>query len=75
MEEEKYIGFANYSEGKKPYGFYISHAKALFHKGLKVRYTRESTAGINCIMARHNRHTSYDVYTSPKTWQVLNKNY
>ena len=57
------MGFANYSAGEKPYSFYVSHAGALFHKGLKVRYARKSTAGINYIVARHNHHTSYKVYT------------
>ena len=66
MEEEEYIGFADYSDREKPYGFYVSHAGALFHKGVKVRYARESTAEINCVMARHNKYTSYDVYASPK---------
>ena len=75
MEEEEYIGFANYSDGEKPYGFCISHAWALFYKALKVRYAYKSTAGINYIMARHNKHTSYNVYTFLKTRRGLNKNY
>ena len=75
MEEEEYIGFADYSDGEKFYGFCVSYAGALFNKGVKVRYTCESTAGINYIMARHNKYTFYNIYTSPKPRQGLNKNY
>ena len=60
------VGFANYSAGEKLYGFYVLHAKAFFHKGLKVHYTYESRAGINYVMAYHNKHTFYNVYTFPK---------
>ena len=53
----------------------VSHVKALFHEGVKVRYAYESIAGINYVITRHNRYTSYDVYTSPKFWREFNKNY
>ena len=73
--EEEDIDFANYSDGEKPYGFCILHTGAFFHKGVKVRYTCKSTAGINYVMTRHNRHASYDVYASPKLRRGFNKNY
>ena len=75
LEEEGEVGFADYSAGEKPYGFCVLHAGALFYKGLRVRYTRESTAGINYIVARYNRYAFYDVYASPKPWRGLNENY
>ena len=68
LEEEEYIGFTDYSDKEKPYGFYISYAGALFYKGVRVRYTRESIAGINYIMARHNKYTFYNVYTFLTPW-------
>ena len=73
MEEDESVGFANYSDREKPYGFCVSHARALFYKGEKVRYARESTAGINYIMVRHNKHTSYDICTSSKLWREFNE--
>ena len=75
MEEEEYIGFADYLEGEKLYGFYISHIGAFFHKGLKMRYIYKSTAGINYVMACHNKYTFYDVYAFLKIWRGLNENY
>ena len=75
MEEEGEVGFADYLAGEKPYGFCVLHAGALFHKGLRVRYARESIAGINYIVARHNKYTSYDVCTFPKFWREINKDY
>ena len=72
--EEEYIGFTDYSDGEKPCGFCVSHAGAFFHKGMRVRYARESITGINYVMARHNRHTSYNVCASPKLWRGLNEN-
>ena len=75
LEEEEYIGFINYSDGEKPYGFCVFYTGALFYKGIKVRYARESIMEINCIITRHNRYTFYNVYTSLKLWQGLNKNY
>ena len=66
MEEEEYVGFADYLDGEKPYGFYIFYAGALFNKGVRVRCAYKSTAGINCIVARHNKYTSYNVRTFPK---------
>ena len=74
MKEEEYIGFTDYLEGKKPYDFYISHAGALFHKGLRVRYAYKSITGINYVVARHNKYTSYNVYISFKLWRGLNEN-
>ena len=75
MEEEGEVSFANYLAGEKPYGFYVLYTRALFHEGLKMRYAYESTSGINCIMARHNKYTSYNVYTFPKFWRKFNKDY
>ena len=40
-----------------------------------MRYVCESIAGINYIVARHNRYISYDVYAFPKLWRGLNENY
>ena len=60
------MNFTDYLDREKPYGFYISHAGAFFYKGVRVRCARESIAGINYVIARYNRHVSYDVYTSPK---------
>ena len=74
MEEEEYIGFADYSDGEKPYGFCVSYAGALFNKGVRVRYARESIAGINYVVARHNKYAFYNVCASPKPRRGLNKN-
>ena len=75
MKEEEYIGFADYLDKEKPCGFYIFHAGALFNKGVRVHYTYESIAGINYIIARHNKYAFYNVYISLKPWQGLNENY
>ena len=65
MEEED-IGFADYSDGENPYGFCILYAGAFFYKGVRVRYTYESIVRINYVVARHNRHASYNVYVFSK---------
>ena len=75
MEEEEYVGFADYSDGEKPCGFCVFYTGALFYKGVKVRYACESIAEINYIMARHNKYAFYDVYTFPKPWRGLDENY
>ena len=75
LEEEKYIGFANYLDGEKPYGFCVFYAGAFFNEGVRVRCACESIAGINCVMACHNRYTSYNVRASSKPWRGLNENY
>ena len=68
LEDKGEIGFTDYSAGEKPYGFCILYIKALFHKGLKVRYAGKSIARINYIVARHNKYTFYNIYTFPKLW-------
>ena len=40
-----------------------------------MRCVRESIAGINYVVARHNRYAFYDVCISPKLWRGLNENY
>ena len=40
-----------------------------------MRCARESTAGINYVMAYHNKYASYDIYAFPKFWREFNKDY
>ena len=40
-----------------------------------MRCVCESIAGINCVVACHNKYASYDVYAFPKFWRGLNENY
>ena len=75
LEKEGEVGFADYSAGEKPCGFCVSYTGAFFYEGLRVRCARESIAGINCIVARHNRYTFYDVCAFFKPWRGLNENY
>ena len=75
MEEKGEITFTDYLAGEKPCGFYVSYTGAFFHKGLKVHYAYKSTAGINYVMARHNKYTFYNIYTFLKFRKGLNENY
>ena len=38
-----------------------------------MHYTYKSITGINYIMARHNKYTSYNIYTFPKPRREYNK--
>ena len=75
MGEEGEVGFTDYSAGEKFYGFCVLYTGTFFNKGVRVRYACESIAGINCVMARHNKYAFYNVYAFFKPWRGLNENY